>query len=98
MAAPAQWQNVGGNAAESYEQNLVPAMFAPWVPRLIDLAGMYAGDHVLDVACGTGVVARLASTRVGEAGRVVGLDVNGAMLSVARSLPAVEGAPIDWLE
>ena len=98
MATPPQWQNVGGNAAQSYEQHLVPAMFAPWAPTLIDLAGVYAGDHVLDVACGTGVVARLASTRVGQAGRVVGLDVNGAMLSVARLLPAVAGAPIEWLE
>jgi ubiquinone/menaquinone biosynthesis C-methylase UbiE len=53
---------------------------------------------VLDVACGTGVVARVAAERVGSAGRVVGLDVNGAMLAVAGSLPPVAGAAVEWLE
>jgi SAM-dependent methyltransferase len=98
MASQPLWQQVGGNAAESYEQHLVPAMFAPWAPLLINLAVVHTGDRVLDLACGTGVVARLASTRVGQAGRVVGLDVNAAMLGVARSLPMVAGASVEWLE
>lgn len=98
MAIQPRWQQVGGNAAESYEQHLVPAMFAPWAPKLIDLACVQTGDRVLDLACGTGVVTRLASTRVGEAGRVVGLDVNAAMLLVARLLPTVDGASTEWLE
>jgi SAM-dependent methyltransferase len=89
---------VGGNAAEVYERHLVPAMFAPWAPKLVDLAGVGAGERVLDVACGTGVVTRLAAERVGSGGRVVGLDINGAMLAVARALPAVTGAPIEWME
>jgi ubiquinone/menaquinone biosynthesis C-methylase UbiE len=54
------------------------------------------GESVLDVACGTGVVARLAARRVGGTGRVVGLDVTAAMLDVARSLPPVPGAAIEW--
>ena len=91
------WQQVGGNAAEVYERQLVPAMFAPWASRLIDLAVVRPGAHVLDVACGTGVVTRLAAERAGSAGRVVGLDINHAMLDVARRLPPV-GATIDWLE
>jgi len=78
---------VGRDAAETYERDLVPAMFAPWAPGLIDLAGVRRGERVLDVACGTGVVTRLAAGRVGSAGRVVGLDSNGAMLEIARSLP-----------
>lgn len=98
MASDPRWQQVGGNAAEVYERHLVPAMFAPWAPTLIDLASVQPGERVLDVACGTGVVTRPAAARAGRAGRVVGLDINAAMLAVARSLPAIEGAPIEWLE
>jgi SAM-dependent methyltransferase len=98
MASHPRWQQVGGNAAEAYERQLVPAMFAPWATVLLDLADVRAGEHVLDVACGTGVVTRLAAARVGSGGRVVGLDVNAAMLAVARALPAMGGAPIEWLE
>jgi ubiquinone/menaquinone biosynthesis C-methylase UbiE len=92
------WQQVGGTAAEVYERHLVPAMFAPWASKLIDLAEVGPGMHVLDVACGTGVVSRLAAERVGSAGRVVGSDINAAMLSVARQLAPVGGATVEWLE
>ena len=92
------WQEVGGSAAEVYERLLVPVMLAPWAPKLIDLAEVRPGTLVLDVACGTGVVTRLAAERVGTAGRVVGLDINAAMLSVARGLPPVGGASVEWLE
>jgi ubiquinone/menaquinone biosynthesis C-methylase UbiE len=98
MASPPQWQQVSGNAAEVYERLLVPAMFAPWAPMLLDLAGVRAGQHVLDVACGTGVVTRLATGRVGSPDRVVGLDSNAGMLRVARSLPPVAGPPIQWVQ
>lgn len=98
MGAPSRWGQVDASAAEHYQQQLVPAMFAPWAPVLVDLAGLRPGEVVLDVACGTGVVARLAAERVGVAGRVVGLDLNAGMLAVARALPPVAGAPIDWRE
>lgn len=98
MAGQPQWQQVGREAADLYERRLVPAMFARWAPRLIEAADVRVGESVLDVACGTGVVARLAAERVGVAGRVVGLDLNAAMLAVARSLPPVAGAPIEWRE
>jgi ubiquinone/menaquinone biosynthesis C-methylase UbiE len=92
------WQQVSGNAAEVYERQLVPVMLAPWAPKLIDLAEVQPGMHVLDVACGTGVVTRLAAERVGSTGRVVGLDINTAMLSVARQLGPIGGATVEWLE
>jgi ubiquinone/menaquinone biosynthesis C-methylase UbiE len=92
------WQQVSGNAAEVYERHLVPAMFAPWAAKLIDLAEVGPGMRVLDVACGTGVVTRLAAERIGSAGRVVGLDINAAMLSVARRLALVGGGTVEWLE
>lgn len=78
-------------AAELYESRFVPALFAEWVPHLLDLVDVGAGQQVLDVACGTGTVARGAAARVGPEGRVVGLDRNEAMLAVAgRVVPGLE--------
>ncbi|HEY1278354.1 MAG TPA: methyltransferase domain-containing protein [Acidimicrobiales bacterium] len=71
-------------AAEFYESAFVPAFFAQWAPLLCDAAGVGPGQEVLDVACGTGIVARTAAERVGSAGRVTGVDLNEAMLTVAR--------------
>lgn len=92
------WQQVGGNAAEVYARYLAPAMFAPWVPALLDRAHVQPGEHVLDIACGTGVVTHAAAERVGSAGRVVGLDLNAAMLAMAQTDLPAEGAPIEWIE
>src|SRR5262245_26271307 len=80
------------SAADIYEEFFVPALFAEWAPRLADAAGLAAGDTVLDVACGTGVLAREAAQRVTSRGAVTGLDRNEGMLAVAlREAPA-----IDW--
>jgi SAM-dependent methyltransferase len=49
-----------------------------------------------DLACGTGVAARIAAQRVGPGGEIVGFDLNAPMLSVARSLDPVPGARIRW--
>jgi SAM-dependent methyltransferase len=98
MESETRWHQVGGNAAEIYQQQLVPAMFAPWAPTLVDLAPVRPETRVLDVACGTGVVTRLAAARTGAGGRVVGLDINHSMLAVARSLPVNDGASIEWVE
>jgi len=94
------------SAADVYETFFVPALFAEWTPRLADAATLGPGDAVLDVACGTGVLAREAAHRVGASGpggaaerrvergptgRVVGLDLNPGMLAVARrKAPAIE--------
>ena len=92
-----QWQ-VTANAAELYEELLVPTGFKPWAEDLLALAALREGDRVLDVACGTGIVARMAAERVGEAGAVTGLDLNPGMIRVARSVPAPSGAPVTWVE
>jgi SAM-dependent methyltransferase len=77
-------------AAELYEQAFVPALFAQWAPIVCEVAGVAPGRRVLDVACGTGIVARTAAGIVGT-DHVVGVDANDAMLTVARRLaPAVE--------
>jgi ubiquinone/menaquinone biosynthesis C-methylase UbiE len=79
---------------ETYERELVGPLFRPWAELMLDDAGLAAGDRVLDVACGTGIVARLARERVGGTGRVVGVDLSPLMLAVARRV----GPGIEWRE
>jgi SAM-dependent methyltransferase len=89
MAEPERWQ-VSTDAAEVYESCFVPAIFGAWAGPVADAAGIGAGDKVLDVGCGTGVLAREALRRAGGEGQVVGLDLNEGMLAVAaRTEPGV---------
>ena len=69
--------------AELYEERFVPALFAHWVDAVLDAAQVRIGHDLLDVACGTGIVTRQASERVGPTGQVTGLDLNPAMIAVA---------------
>ena len=85
-------------AALLYERIAVRYVLGPWAPLLIDAVLLQPGNSVLDVACGTGVVTRIAAQRVGPQGKVTGVDLNAGMISVARSLPAGDGAPIEWRE
>lgn len=90
MEDSVRWQ-VSGDAAERYEVNLVPVIFVPWAEELLRRAVLRRGEAVLDVACGTGIVARMASEAVGEGARVTGADINGGMLAVAaRIAPEIE--------
>ncbi len=91
------WQ-LTGTAAELYERYLVPTITGVWAADLVRRAALQPRERVLDVACGTGIVARLAAEQVGDQGAVVGLDLNTAMLEVARALPAPPGAIITWTE
>jgi ubiquinone/menaquinone biosynthesis C-methylase UbiE len=99
MNQQGQWQ-VAGSAPEVYERELVPAVFGVWAPILVELAQPRPGERVVDVACGTGIVARIAATRVGPTGAVVGVDLNPGMLSVARSVvtDSRSGGPLQWQE
>ena len=91
MATPVESFRLSVEAAERYESGFVPALFGDWAPALVDAAGVRPGGSVLDVGCGTGVVAREAFDRMGRDGRVVGLDLNEAMLVVARRIqPEIE--------
>jgi 2-polyprenyl-3-methyl-5-hydroxy-6-metoxy-1,4-benzoquinol methylase len=78
MNQQGQWQ-VAGSAPEVYERELVPAVFGVWAPILVELAQPRSGERVVDVACGTGIVARFAAKRVGPTGAVVGVDLNPGM-------------------
>lgn len=80
------------SAAAVYEELFVPALFQEWANRVADAARVKSTDRVLDVGCGTGVLARTIAARVSPGGAVVALDLNPGMLSVAARI-----APsIDW--
>jgi SAM-dependent methyltransferase len=89
------WQQFAGSIAENYHRYLVPAILEPWAKDLVALAAPRPGERVLDVACGPGVVARLAARHAG-ADQVTGLDINPGMVQLARSLPSE--LPISWRE
>lgn len=89
---------ISANAAELYARYAVPYMMGPWAPELVELAALRPGERVLDLACGTGLLARLAAPKVGPTGKVTGLDFNSGMLAVARTLPSPSGASITWVE
>jgi ubiquinone/menaquinone biosynthesis C-methylase UbiE len=83
------------DSADAYERYLVPAFMKDAAERLIDLVQLQPTERVLDVACGTGIVARRAARRVAP-GAVAGLDLNERMLTVARAAAQAEGVEIAW--
>ncbi len=83
---------------ELYEQFFGPGIFQPLTAVVIAHATPQSGSRVLDLACGTGLVARHVAPLVGAAGKVVAVDINPAMLAVARSQLAPQGATIEWRE
>src|SRR5262245_41222616 len=90
-AAMTETFDIALEQAEAYEQRFVPALFAQLAPWLVDQVGMRAGQSVLDVACGTGILARTVADRVAPGG-VTGVDRNEAMLTIAGRLRP----DIDW--
>lgn len=79
---------------QMYERWLVAPLFRPWAELTVEELGLSAGDRVLDIACGTGIAARVAQRRLGDGARIVGVDISPGMLEVARA--AAPG--IDWRE
>lgn len=88
----------GPSPAEMYESFFGPAIFEPCARPLVEIAAPRRGDAVLDLACGTGQVARRVASLVGEEGSVTALDLSPEMLATGRALPPPEGARIDWRE
>lgn len=92
MTRPASPEELAAGSA--YQDLHVPALFHEWAARVAEAAKIRPGDRVLDVACGTGVLAREAASRVGAQGSVTGLDPAPGMLAVARRL----GPALEWRE
>jgi ubiquinone/menaquinone biosynthesis C-methylase UbiE len=92
----ASYRNFTGTAAENYQRFFVPAIATPVSVGLLDAANLQAGERVLDVACGTGVIARLAAEQIGSGGSVTAIDVAPDMITVAKSTACSGGSHIEW--
>jgi ubiquinone/menaquinone biosynthesis C-methylase UbiE len=79
----ARWQ-LDARSARAYGQRLVPLLFEAWAKDLVARAGLQSGERILDLACGTGVVAALAATR-GPESKVFAVDLNPHMVELARA-------------
>jgi SAM-dependent methyltransferase len=90
------YRQFSGTAAENYQRYFVPRIGTPVSADLLRLAALDPGERVVDIACGTGVIARLASERVGPTGSVTGVDLAPDMIAVAEGVDAPPGAPIEW--
>jgi ubiquinone/menaquinone biosynthesis C-methylase UbiE len=95
MSVSTQWQ-LNLQAAERYEQILVPTILGPAAQALVERTPLQGGESVLDIGCGTGAAARFAAEKVGDSAQVVGIDINAGMITVAKSLPPINGLAIDW--
>ena len=101
MSDPAKFdfKNSGDAVAQVYEELLVPRIFVPWAKLLLTEAKLSSGETVLDVACGPGTVARMASETVGPKGKVIATDISPPMLDIARAKPhSPNGVPIEYVE
>lgn len=90
-----RWQ-LTGVGPESYERYQVPSVFEPLARKLLAHMALCPGQRVLDVACGTGIVARHAAMILGPHGSIVGVDLNDKMIDVAREHTPSTGAAIVW--
>lgn len=90
-----KWQ-LAEDSAKRYEDILVPTILGPFAKALVDRAFIKPNTTVIDVGCGTGAATRYAADKMGKSGRVIGVDVNPGMLSVARSLAYDGGATLEW--
>jgi len=79
-----------------YERYAVPNLARPQTELMFTHVSLHAGDRVLDAACGTGIVTRVAVQRWGNLGKIVGIDLNPDMLDVARANTPATGVPIEW--
>lgn len=85
-----------GSGPDSYERYQVPSIFEPLARMFLQRVPLQPGQHVLDVACGTGIIVRQAAPILGSAGHLVGVDLNSNMLDVAREHVPTDGAPVEW--
>ena len=93
MSERSGWQLASGSVAEAYERYIMSPFGNAWAQALVQVAAPTEGERVLDVACGTGAVARFTAPLVGPTGLVTGLDLNAGMLDIARTMPFRKALP-----
>jgi SAM-dependent methyltransferase len=98
MTTPGTGAFGASSVADGYRKYLEPVIFRPWAERLIDSVGVKDGQTVLDVASGTGVVARSAAIHAGGGGRVIASDISPAMLAHVNDGANESGTAIETLE
>jgi ubiquinone/menaquinone biosynthesis C-methylase UbiE len=81
----ARWQSLPIEPADAFERFMVPPILEPLARVLVDATHPRPGERVLDLACGTGIVARVTLDRIGPGGAVVGVDIDPSMLAIARA-------------
>ncbi len=79
-------QRYGWDKAAEYYEGFWHKQLAPAQTRLLELAALKAGERVLDVACGTGLVTFPAAAAVGPGGEVVGTDISQGMIDLVRKI------------
>lgn len=89
------WQLCKGGP-EAFEKYVVPAFGDVWAQDIVKRAALRKGDRILDVGCGTGIVARYAYKSLGDSVHITGVDVNDIALDKAREISALNAAPIEW--
>lgn len=87
---------ISDSAAQVYEEQKVPAMFGPLARATFDAVQVSDGDVVLDVACGTGILARTIRERTGPGVSIAGVDLNAGMIAVAEAITEGSSPPIRW--
>jgi ubiquinone/menaquinone biosynthesis C-methylase UbiE len=87
---------LSGNAAAIYEEQKVPAMFGPLADATLAVVPLLENDQVVDLACGTGIVARKVRDKIGRSARVVGVDLNEGMISTAAGLSDESARSCEW--
>jgi ubiquinone/menaquinone biosynthesis C-methylase UbiE len=85
-----------GNAPQLYERETVHTLGRPLAELMFAHVSLHAGDRVLDAACGTGIVTRVAAQRFGNLSHIIGVDLNPGMLDVARAHTPTTGVPVAW--
>ena len=85
-----------GDSAQIYEGQQVPSLFRPLAELTFQHVDVPEGSRVLDAACGTGIVGRMAAEKAGRSGSVVGIDLNAAMIEVAKQNSPVTSAAVGW--
>lgn len=92
MTEPHFTPEITDDFVKMHEDILVPAIYAQWAHRVAEIAEIDLGHNILDVACGTGTLARAALLEAGLTGKVTGLDASEKMLESARQ----HSRKIEW--